>query len=490
MTEQNEPALMSTQFHRQVAISSTERAGYGPLGEPVPAPELPSGQAATNAAAALRNLLHTWGLDPARYGTPQWNPLGDLIPPGARVVIKPNLVHHQNRSGRGLGCLVTSAEVIDAVLEYTLLAHPREIVIADAPLQSCNFARLTRSTGLQRLVDLAAARGWPVRLVDLRRTVSPSGRLGGRQLTGLLPMDCFVLFDLGPESLLESTADPARFRVTCYDPRELSAKHGPGRHQYLIAREVLDADVVINLPKLKCHKKAGVTGASKNMIGINGNKEYLPHHRKGSPETGGDCYPGESGSKRAIEDLLDRLNSSQTGAVRFCLASAVRFGKLGLLIAGCDTNFEGSWHGNDTIWRTCLDLNRIALYGTPTGALGRAPQRRIIHITDAIVAGEGDGPLAPTPVASRFMTAGVCGPAVDWVNTIMMGFDPERIPLVKHAFDAFPYPVADFLPDDIVVLTGAARLSAQTFACEPRRSFQPPPGWQGHCEARELLHAR
>ena len=158
MTEQNEPALMSTQFHRQVAISSTERAGYGPLGEPVPAPELPSGQAATNAAAALRNLLHTWGLDPARYGTPQWNPLGDLIPPGARVVIKPNLVHHQNRSGRGLGCLVTSAEVIDAVLEYTLLAHPREIVIADAPLQSCNFARLTRSNGVGLVVDEKATR--------------------------------------------------------------------------------------------------------------------------------------------------------------------------------------------------------------------------------------------------------------------------------------------------------------------------------------------
>ena len=54
-----------------------------------------------------------------------------------------------------------------------------------------------------------------------------------------------------------------------------------GRHRYLVARELIEADVVFNVPKLKTHKKAGVTGALKNLVGINGHKAYLPHHRKG-----------------------------------------------------------------------------------------------------------------------------------------------------------------------------------------------------------------
>src|SRR5215813_11306448 len=70
--------------------------------------------------------------------------------------------------------------------------------------------------------------------------------------------DQFVLFDLGEDSLLEPvTDDRDSFRVTCYDPRLLAKTHTRGRHQYLIARAIIEADVVINLPKLKTHKKAG-----------------------------------------------------------------------------------------------------------------------------------------------------------------------------------------------------------------------------------------
>jgi uncharacterized protein (DUF362 family) len=59
----------------------------------------------------------------------------------------------------------------------------------------------------------------------------------------------------------------------------MAKTHHPGVHQYLVAKEVIEADIIINLPKLKTHRKAGVTCALKNLIGINGNKEYLPHHR-------------------------------------------------------------------------------------------------------------------------------------------------------------------------------------------------------------------
>jgi uncharacterized protein (DUF362 family) len=48
-----------------------------------------------------------------------------------------------------------------------------------------------------------------------------------------------------------------------YHPDWLKRTHGLGKHQYLIARDVIEADVVINVPKLKTHKKACITGARK-----------------------------------------------------------------------------------------------------------------------------------------------------------------------------------------------------------------------------------
>jgi hypothetical protein len=96
--------------------------------------------------------------------------------------------------------------------------------------------------------------------------------------------------------------------VTQYDPRKLALAHRLGRHQYPIAREVFEADVVFNVPKLKTHKKAGITAALKNLVGINGNKDFLPHHRVGGSLLGGDCYAGVGPLKRAAEFCLDRAN--------------------------------------------------------------------------------------------------------------------------------------------------------------------------------------
>ncbi|HEY7954177.1 MAG TPA: hypothetical protein VII38_02755, partial [Polyangia bacterium] len=42
--------------------------------------------------ATLRGL----GYDAGRAGTPEWNPLGALITPGDRVLIKPNFVTSKN----------------------------------------------------------------------------------------------------------------------------------------------------------------------------------------------------------------------------------------------------------------------------------------------------------------------------------------------------------------------------------------------------------
>ncbi len=127
-----------------------------------------------------------------------------------------------------------------------------------------------------------------------------------------------------------------------------------------------------------------ITGALKNLVGINGNKDYLPHHRRGGTGFGGDCYPGRNWFKMSGEMLLDAANSV-SGIPNLILRQAARV-TCGLArLAGADGNVDGSWYGNDTVWRMCLDLNRILCYGRADGTLAEQPQRQVLALTDAII---------------------------------------------------------------------------------------------------------
>ena len=64
-----------------------------------------------------------------------------------------------------------------------------------------------------------------------------------------------------------------------------------------------------------------------SLLSVNqGHKEYLPHHRKGGSQSGGDCYTGQSRLKSLVEDLLDATNRAQGTIARRMLANAVRVG--------------------------------------------------------------------------------------------------------------------------------------------------------------------
>ena len=440
----------------------------------------------SSAETALRDLFRIWRLDCEHDSTLAWNPLSALIPPGARVVIKPNWVFHSNQSGADLDCLVTHSSVIEAVAKYVGLARPSQLTIGDAPIQGCDFERLRKVAGIDEFADRLRKRGLQFTITDFRRTVLKGNSLGDQKTEGVRDLRNFVLFDLGKDSLLESLSNDAhKFRVTMYNPDLLHRTHTAGRHQYLIAKEVIEANVLINLPKLKSHRKAGVTGALKNLVGINGNKEYLPHHRKGGSESGGDCYVGRPAWKRATEDLLDAANRRPTGTGKAAFAWMAGTAERIAAKLGADENLEGSWYGNDTIWRTCLDLQRIVRYGRPDGSLAQTPQRTVISITDAIIGGEGEGPLANTPVPSGFLTGALNTGAAEWVHARLMGFDPRRIPLIRETFGRFKYPLTDFESDSIRVWIAEAEKSVHDVLPFEGRAFLPPRGWKGHCELLE-----
>ena len=417
----------------------------------------------------------------------QWSeeergPFGRMIPRGARVLIKPNLVLHENEGPWGIEPLVTHQSLIRAVVEGTLRAAPSEVLIGDAPLQGCDFQRLLSATGLgawsDRLMKLEPAfKG----VRDFRRTtcVFVNGvRLAAEDLQ---PEERFILFDMGRNSLLEPVADGRNsFRVTCYDPRLLARTHSPGRHQYLVAKEVIEADVIINMPKLKTHKKAGITCALKNLIGINGNKEYLPHHRLGGAKTGGDCYPNHNPIKRALEFTSDQENMTKSFVMAKVWHVVGRQFIRALRLTGDGVGADGSWSGNDTIWRTCLDLNKILLYGRPDGTMASQPQRQVLHVADAVVAGQGDGPLRPQPLPLGLILAGRNAAAVDRVGAYLLGYDPERLSIVREAFGHVRWPIASFESGDVAIL-GDWKAGPADQVFRERENLMPvihPIGWR------------
>jgi uncharacterized protein (DUF362 family) len=403
-------------------------------------------------------------------------PLKAIIAPGMNVLIKPNWVNNRNFSGRTTDSLITHPKFLLAVLAEVFKVSPGKVVIGDAPIQECDITALVSDELQKKVFSMATC---PVEFRDFRRTVLDPGQMSQKE--DISPLERYVLFDIGSDSLLEPVSVPdGRFRVTRYDPGLLGKRHCRGRHQYLLCREAFEADVVINLPKLKTHRKAGITGALKNLVGLNGNKEFLPHHRTGGSAGKGDCYPGWAPLKMMAEYCLDEANRRiGTQAYSMWLSRAERLralhGRFG------NTEIEGGWHGNDTVWRMVLDLNRLFLYGSADATLSEQRQRRCYSLTDALVAGEGEGPLAPRPVSLGAVTFSSSAPFADLAHSALMRFDYRKIPLIREAFGRYRYGLVDALPERFeAVIEGSvfslAELSHFGMNVSPSR------GWAGQIE--------
>lgn len=414
-------------------------------------------------------------------------PFKDIVQPGMHVLLKPNWVLHANKSGHSRECLVTHPEFIFAALEQVCRAEPQRVVIGDAPIQTCDFDALVTSEFRARAAAIAWAAGVRLEIVDFRRTVADAGVNLGRE--NQRSLDRFVLFDLADASLLEGFASPQEnFRVTNYDPRRLASTHTSGKHQYLLCKEAFEADVVLSLPKLKTHCKAGVTGALKNLVGFNGSKEFLPHHRCGSPTTGGDCYAQPSTRKRWAEFCLDHANKN-IGRAAYPIWRALAYARIGSWGRIEPYGLEGAWHGNNTVWRTVLDINRALRYGRLDGTLSEQPQRQIFSLTDAIVCGQGDGPLAPTPLDLHAVTFANNPVIADLVHSELLQFDWRAIPVLRESFTPFKYPLTRSTPDAALVMIGAQTLTAEQAGAAYGASAEPARGWMGQVEKRnEILH--
>lgn len=441
------------EFPRPTALRNLRQAAYPefPYRPPERYPEFGGRRTEIDSSnqvyAAVRAVFRDLELDSANYGLAGWNPLGRFLQPGQRALIKPNWVLHANHLDGSIESLLTHNSLMRTVLDYLVLALDARgaVDVADAPLQGCDFGVLKERTKMEALLDLYRAEFPDIQfsVIDLRKTTfTPSDERShsvGDQYAQAGDPRGYTLIDLAGDSLLTDIENRSeRFRVTMYDHRLMNRRHAPGKHQYLVSNSVLSADFIINLPKLKTHIKAGITGALKNLVGINGHKEYLPHHVNGWPGSGGDQYQNRSIVKPIYNVLYDKLwqDHSSGGVVTLAQTSVLKSLTRASRILGDDSMYDGGWSGNDTIPRTTLDLNHVLyFYHQGRQGLSETSVRNVLSIVDGVVAGEGYGPLWPTAKPAGVVIGGWNPLAIDALGTLLIGYDPKKVRLIRYGFE-------------------------------------------------------
>jgi uncharacterized protein (DUF362 family) len=136
----------------------------------------------------------------------------EVVRPGDRIVLKPNYVEPMMPETG----VTTDPRVIEAVVDWLQDLGAEDITIAESTWERSRTQRAFEMVGLP---DMARRRG--VKLLNL--------------------------------------FDDEKVEVTVPNAHSL--------HRVLLARTVLEADCLIDLPKLKCHCMAYVTLAIKNLMG-------------------------------------------------------------------------------------------------------------------------------------------------------------------------------------------------------------------------------
>lgn len=381
----------------------------------------------------VRSVLHLYGLDSEHFGTSQWNPLGDIIHENDTVLVKPNWVMHYNENASGgLDCLFTNTSITRAMVDYVALAlkGTGKIYVADSPMPDCNFEQFAKVAHLDVLKRSCEERGIEIEIKDLRgdvvRTFSKE-RILTTQAKG-------IEVDLGSGSYFTGLHHPkGSLRYSFLDAKKMNEYyHSDVHHRYVISDVALEADVIINLPKIKTHRKAGYTAALKNYIGICFRKDAIPHFVKGNAAQGGDEFNGPKIVFQTESNIRDKENSFEDKQNRAA----------GLALKALRTPFwlfrrvfaekyqgVGNWHGNDTIWRAVLDINKIIYYADKTGVLQNTVQRQFFSLGDMIVAGEHNGPLSPEPKPCGLIVCSENPVVFDQTVLRLMGFSEKKVPL-------------------------------------------------------------
>lgn len=455
---------------------------------------------------AVRNLFFELGYDRENYGNANWNPLRTLIAPGMTVVLKPNFVRSRHYAGKDPFGMITHPSVLRAIADFVWIALKGKgrIVIADAPNFDADWDELLELTKLPAVADFYASQTGPsFEVYDLRdywgKTRLPffeTRHMASCQRA--LPGDPEgnIVVNLREKSALYAHPNPERFYGAVFDRQE-TIRHHSGEHQeYEVSRTVMNADVVISVPKMKVHKRSGVTLNVKGLVGICTNKNFLVHYILGEPREGGDQVPNEFLSRRETkvvrferwmyDNFLSHRSVPLEMVHRFIFGVLyLKIGqKLGYKIPKEKRIYEpGNWFGNDSTWRMATDLLKVIYFADRDGELHNKRQRRLFSVVDGIVGGENKGPLLPDPKPAGVLVGGESYLAVDLVTARLMGFDPQKLKVYRYLLndENFDYEIDGYEDIEIAAADPAWRECLSDKKSD-FLSFKPYPSWIGQIE--------
>lgn len=421
----------------------------------------------------VRQALIDLKMDLANLTTEFWSPFCELVNPGDTVVIKPNLV--LNTCDPDIqSCTTTHPSLIRPLIDYCwkALKGQGRIIVGDCPGAEADFDEIVTRTGLADMINQMQERGVAVELKDFRavRVVTENG-IWVREQHNTREVGKGKIVDLGTESLFANNQyTRAKFHGAGYDIKATNRYHHGAVHQYCVSKDILCADVVISVPKFKSHRKAGVTCCLKNLVGINADKNYLPHFIMGSKNMGGDEMPEIPGNRvllmrcynwlreyvlargwkvlgKPAAALLRYFHNNKKATVADVTTTAKYSAKEILEKQSKDVDLAhsiharisrqsvaaGAWPGNQTICRMILDLNRIFMCCGKDGILRDVTDRKIFYIADAVEIGMGNGPTHPMPAHCGIVAAGWNGFALDTALLKLFGIDYHAIPLYNIA---------------------------------------------------------
>lgn len=440
------------------------------------------------AYEGVREGLRLLGLDKENFGKSSWNPFKKIIKPGNKVLVKPNFVLSSHMERGNLYSIITHPSVIRAVVDYCFIAlrgHGR-IIIADAPQMDCDFKTLLKKTQLEKIKELyQKEKNFLIEIYDLRnfwlkkREEGPAYHSFREGLLG--DPEGSIVFNLGEKSEFYGLKNHHKFYGADFNRKETIRHHHDKIQEYCLSKTVLLSDIIISIPKLKVHKKTGVTLNAKGLVGINTNKNYLVHYTLGSPSEGGDQFPDALRNKEKFfikiqRWMFDKFLSRKSKIRESVYVSIHNFYKWFIKILRVKVNHSkkvldsGNWYGNDTAWRMAVDLMKIIYFGDAGGKLHQTPQRKIFSIIDGIIGGEKEGPLTPAEKKSGIIILGFNPIAADLVAIKSMGFNWRKLKiynnLLKNSY--FNFFIDD--PDKIKLISNFEIDSL---------NFIPPLGWRG-----------
>ena len=453
---------------------------------------------------AVRETLSLLKFDPDNFGSKKWNPFRNLIHPGNSVVVKPNFVSDRHWNNGDLFSVITHPSVIRAVVDYCYIALKGvgEIIIADSPVPECDFNSLLNATRLQSISSLYKKQlSFDVKILDLRPYYWGNSLESNRQELPGDPLG-YATVNLKENSTL-SHLNSRKFWSTNNNREETAKYHNNKTHKYLISQTILSADCVILLPKLKVHRKVGVTLNAKSLVGTVGNKQCLPHFRMGTPVEGGDSIPDNPNTKvRAflkVKSIISDILSKNTATEKMKTSLMHRLHKNNLLSTISINSFMkdtlhshantenrtlqfngGSWQGNDTAWRMVADLYHIFFFADKKGNMNLEPKRNVFSIVDGITGGDGDGPLSPTSKRCGIILGGLNPIAVDLVAARLMGIDYNRLKLYQEILNSSKWTILSMSEISQIKIESNDPKYADILKDDRQGylRFEPPLGWK------------